>query len=48
MQPSSKEYNKLLKIIDVLHSSLNSEKIREKIGYLLLDLLQADYFASFN
>ena len=47
MYLSTKEYNKILHIIDVLHGSLSSEKIRDKVGYLLLDLLQADYFASF-
>lgn len=44
---SSQEQTKLLKIIESLHHSLDSQELREKAGELILDLLEADYFASF-
>jgi len=43
---STEEHTEILNIIDVLHHSLDSEKICEQVGHLLLDLFKADYFSS--
>jgi DNA-binding CsgD family transcriptional regulator len=47
MYLSVKERNKTLKLIETLNHSLDSSMVREAAGYVLLDLLQADQFASF-
>jgi DNA-binding CsgD family transcriptional regulator len=47
MYLSVPERNKTLKLIETLNHSLDSSIVREAAGYILLDLLQADQFASF-
>jgi len=44
---SQKEWRKLLSVIQHLHDSLDDRTIREQAGRDLLDLLGADYFASY-
>ena len=41
------EQNKLLKLIETLGTTLDSTAMREATGYILLDLLESDHFASF-
>ena len=47
MNLTQKEWRKLLTVIQHLNDSLDDQAIRERAGRALLDLLQADYFASF-
>lgn len=47
MHISEKQYKKLLKVIEHLSGGIDSFEIREKAGVAILDLLQADYFASY-
>ncbi|MCY4165820.1 MAG: helix-turn-helix transcriptional regulator [Gammaproteobacteria bacterium] len=42
-----KEWRKLLNVIQCLNDGLDDQIIRERAGWALLDLLQADHFASF-
>ena len=47
MDLTQKEWRKLLSVIQHLNDSLDDQGIRRRAGRALLDLLQADYFASF-
>jgi DNA-binding CsgD family transcriptional regulator len=47
MYLSSKEQKKILKLIETLGQSLDSETMRQSAGYVMLDLLQSDYLGSF-
>ena len=47
MDLTQKEWRKLLSAIQHLNDSLDDQVIRERAGRALLDLLQADYFASY-
>ena len=47
MNLSSREYNGILRAIQGLNASLESRSIRARFGKSLLDLLGADYFASY-
>lgn len=47
MYLSVKERNIILKLIETMGQSLDSETMRESAGYVLLDLLKSDQFASF-
>ena len=47
MYLSAKEQKKFFKVIEALNQSLDSKIMRLSTGYLLLDLLQSDQFASF-
>ncbi len=47
MDLTQKEWRKLLSVIQHLNDSLDDQVIRRRAGRALLDLLQADYFASF-
>ncbi len=44
---SSREQIKILKLIEALNQTLDCEVVRQSTGYILLDLLESDYFASF-
>lgn len=47
MDLTQKEWRKLLSVIQHLNDSLDDQVIRRRAGRALLDLLQADHFASF-
>ena len=47
MDLTQKEWRKLLSVIRHLNDSLDDKQIRTRAGHALLDLLKADYFASY-
>lgn len=47
MTISERQYQQILKIIENLSGGLDSVDVREKAGVSILDLMKADYFASY-
>jgi DNA-binding CsgD family transcriptional regulator len=47
MSISEKQYQQILRIIESLSGGLDSVEVRERAGVSILDLMQADYFASY-
>jgi len=47
MNVTAKHFKKILKIVERMHDHVNESEMREDIAEPMLDLLSADYFASF-
>lgn len=47
MSVSERQYQRILKVVEHLGSGLDNHEIRERAGVELLELLRADYFASY-
>jgi len=47
MSLSERQYQGILKVVEHLGSGADSQQVRERAGIALLELLEADYFASY-